>query len=151
MKRLIQDVSLQIVSQESIQKEVGSTEIANTYADIPREVASKLRTREFSNVYQMLFVLTSNEGMDLNLDLTNSRLSIKPYHALVFFDEEKEKYVHYPINPEKNTSVEINLCGFSKKSRGIFYAGNSALRFLRRRLGKIYLTPRINSSTVTPK
>lgn len=103
-----------IAENSAIQRLVGDTEIKNSYEDIPKTVASFLRTRDQADVYQLLFELKKSGEDCPALKVTN--LDYTLYTAQAYWGEScdslelKKRYfidphtVHLEIEPDRSES-----------------------------------------------
>ena len=64
---VMERVGYNIDTLDAIMKEVGTTEIVNTYEDVPEEMAYCLKERKLGDVYQYLLVLSTEEKGTVNL------------------------------------------------------------------------------------
>lgn len=106
-KEMVKKVGFYITDNDAIQKLVGDTEIKNSYSEVPREVASYLRTREQADIYQILFELKKTNAVESNLATTNLNYTL--YSAQVYGGKEKKQLENYFVNPKDiQFSVKIN-------------------------------------------
>lgn len=101
--QMTEKLGLNIDSIDAILREVGTSEIANSYEDVPEEVEYFFKRRKLGNVYQYLLVL-GKEKISTKNGLEALEKSEETYETLVLFNGLSDKMLKF-----QSRGQEINI------------------------------------------
>lgn len=104
---MLNSVNLNIESEDAVYKDLGESEIQNGYQDIPEGVEYFLKTREYAEAYQYLFVACKREKKIKN-KLETTRPSGSLYTSIVLINGLSENRVEV-LSDLRQIDLEIDL------------------------------------------
>ncbi len=85
LQKMINNAGLSVIMEKAVHKEVGETEIRNYYDEIPKSVSNYLKTREYSDVYQYVFMVEEKKEIRHEVEKLQSKTLV--YNSKMYVKE----------------------------------------------------------------